>query len=133
MRVQLIAFAAVGSGVAAALGAVLIRRLRRFRMRTQVLVIALASTITTAAGIVPAAAEMFISDHDLAVLAVVVVTSGPVSVGVALGLGSEYERSVQRVGSWREISPRPTGSTRRGLNAAPELWPRVSSPISQRN
>lgn len=103
---RLIAFAAVGSGVAAAMGALLVRRLRRFRMRTQVLVIALAATVTTAAGIVFAAAEMFISDHDVAVLAVVVVTSAAVSVGAALGLSSAFERSVEQVGVLaRDLAP----------------------------
>ena len=103
---RLIAFAAVGSGVAAAIGALLVRRLRRFRMRTQVLVIALAATVTTAAGIVFAAAEMFISDHDVAVLAVVVVTSAAVSVGAALALGSAFERSIEQVGILaRDLSP----------------------------
>lgn len=103
---RLIAFAAVGSGVAATIGALLVRRLRRFRMRTQVLFIALAATVTTAAGIVFAAAEMFISNHDIAVLAVVVVTSAAVSVGAALALGAAFERSIEQVGNLaRDLSP----------------------------
>ena len=103
---RLITFAAVGSGVSAALGALLVRRLRRFRMRTQVLVVALASTVSTVAGIVFAAAEMFISGHDLDVLTVVVVTSAAVSVGAALGLGAAFERSVEQVGYLaRDLAP----------------------------
>jgi signal transduction histidine kinase len=103
---RVIAFAAVGSGVAAAMGTLLVRRLRRFRMRAQVLFIALAATVTTVAGIVLAAAEMFISDHDVAVLAVVVVTSAAVSVGAALALGASFERSIEQVGLLaRDLAP----------------------------
>jgi signal transduction histidine kinase len=103
---KLIVFAAIGSGVAAAFGVLLVRRLHGFRMRTQVLVISLAATVTTAAGILLAAEQMFITDHDLDVLAVVVVTSAAVSVGAALTLGSAFERSVAQVGLMaRDLAP----------------------------
>jgi len=96
--VVVIVLAAAGSVGAAAVGALLVRRSRGRRLRTQVLLVALAATVTTAAGVVVAAVAMFISGHDLGVLAVVVVTSGAVSVGAALALGSSYERSAERVG-----------------------------------
>jgi signal transduction histidine kinase len=95
---RLIAFAALGSGAAVIVFTVLLRRFRGRRMRTQILFVALAATVITTAGVVLAASQMFISDHDLSVLAVVVVTSAAVSVGAALAVGAEYERSVEQVG-----------------------------------
>ncbi len=95
--VAVIGLAIAGSMLAAGLGALLVRRLRHRSLRAQILAVGLATTLTTAAGVFVAALAMFISRHDLGVLAVVLVVSGAISVGAALWLGGSFERSVTEV------------------------------------
>jgi signal transduction histidine kinase len=100
-----IGLAVLGSVIAAGAGALLVRRLRHRSLRTQVLAVGLATTLTTAAGVYVAAEAMFISRHDVAVLGVVLVVSGAISVGAALWLGGSFERSITDVtGMARELA-----------------------------
>ena len=96
-----VALAAGGALAAAVAGAVLLRTLRTRSLRVQVLAVALATTVTMVAGVLLASEFMLVSDHDLAVLAVVLVVAGSVAGGAALYLGDMYERDT---GS-RLISP----------------------------
>ena len=82
--------AAAGSLAAAAAGAVLLRTLRGRSLRTQVLAVAIATTVTMVVGVLVAAAFMLVSNHDVAVLAVVLVVAGSVAAGAALYLGDTY-------------------------------------------
>ena len=94
-----VGLAALGSMVAAIAGAFGVRRLRRWPLRIQVLAIALAASLTTVGGVLVAAAAMFISNHDVGVLVVVVMASTAVSAGAATALGSSFERSAGHLGA----------------------------------
>ena len=89
--------AAAGSLAAAAAGAVLLRTLRGRSLRTQVLAVAIATTVTMVVGVLVAAAFMLVSNHDVAVLAVVLVVAGSVAAGAALYLGDTYERDTRGI------------------------------------
>ncbi len=89
--------AAAGSLAAAAAGAVLLRTLRGRSLRTQVLAVAIATTVTMVVGVLVAAAFMLVSNHDVAVLAVVLVVAGSVAGGAALYLGDTYERDTRGI------------------------------------
>jgi signal transduction histidine kinase len=93
-----IGLAALGSVVAAALGALLMRLLRGRSLRVQLLAVGLAVTLTTAAGVLMAAQAMFIRSHDVVVLGVVLLVSGAIAIGASLWLGGSFERSVGQVG-----------------------------------
>jgi signal transduction histidine kinase len=86
----LIAVSAVGAAVASALGWLALRVVRNRSLATQVVLIAVSSTIATIVGVVAAAQAMFISAHDVHVLLVVAMISGAVAVGAAL----QFSRSV---------------------------------------
>ncbi len=107
----LVALAAGGAIAAAAAGAALLRTLRGRSLRIQVLAVACATTLTMVAGVLLAAEFMLVSDHDLAVLAVVLVVAGSVAGGAALYLGDMYERETREVGDLAERLIDPTGSS----------------------
>ena len=91
--------AAAGSLAAAAAGAVLLRTLRGRSLRTQVLAVAIATTVTMVVGVLVAAAFMLVSNHDVAVLAVVLVVAGSVA-------GERPCTSATRMSTTRGESPR---------------------------
>jgi signal transduction histidine kinase len=95
--VVLVGLAALGSGGAALLGAVVLHRFRHWPLRTQALIVALASLLATVAGVAIAAAAMFLSPHDLGALAVVLVASASISVAAAVQLGEEVGAGARRV------------------------------------
>ena len=79
---------AAGSSLAVALlGLLLLRLLRRRSMVLSLTVVALVSVGAVLAGAVGTAAAMFLSDHDLQVLLVVVAVAGSVGVATAVVLG----------------------------------------------
>src|SRR5207248_1703290 len=84
----LIALPVAGALGAAPVGFALLRGLRHRSLRSQVLVIAFVATIATGVGVFVAAFAMFISPHDVGVLAVVLVVSTATSATVAIRLGS---------------------------------------------
>ena len=93
----LIVLPLAGSVGAALVGFALLRGLRHRSLRSQVLVIAFVATIATVVGVFVAALAMFISPHDVGVLAVVLVVSTAISATVAMRLGSGFERSAAEV------------------------------------
>ena len=93
--VIVVSMAVFGSLGAAALGDLASRLVRGRRVQTQVLVIALVATATTAAGVLAAARWMFIAKHDLAVLSVVLTASCAVAVGAATRLSGVFERDAE--------------------------------------
>ena len=97
-----VALAAGGALAAAVAGAALLRTLRTRSLRVQVLAVAVATMVTMVAGVLLAAEFMLVSDHDLAVLAVVLVVAGSVAGGAALYLGDMYERDTREVGDLAE-------------------------------
>ena len=97
-----VALAAAGALAAAVAGAALLRTLRTRSLRVQVLAVAVATMVTMVAGVLLAAEFMLVSDHDLAVLAVVLVVAGSVAGGAALYLGDMYERDTREVGDLAE-------------------------------
>ncbi|MEO8696818.1 MAG: HAMP domain-containing sensor histidine kinase [Acidimicrobiales bacterium] len=110
--------AGLGSVCAAIAGDVASRLLRWRSLRTQVMVIGLTSTVTTAAGVLLAARWMFIEQHDVSVLAVVLVASSAVALGAATRLGASFEREAESVVALaRQLAePAPASTTRRATN-----------------
>jgi len=96
--VRLVALSAIGAALASVLGWLLLRVLRGRALSAQVVLIAVSSTIATIVGVVAAAQAMFISDHDLHVLLVVVVISGAVAVGAALQFSRSVDVGTREVG-----------------------------------
>lgn len=76
-----------GALVVAVPGAILLRLLRRQSVLLHVVLIVVMSVLTVLAGILAVASGMFINEHDLRVLLVVVAISGAVSIGVGVMLG----------------------------------------------
>ncbi len=78
---------AAGSSLALALLGLLLLRVRRRSMVLSLTVVALVSVGAVLAGAIGTAAAMFLSDHDLQVLLVVVTVAGSVGVATAVVLG----------------------------------------------
>lgn len=95
--VVLVGMAALGAVAASALGALVLSRARRASVRAQALVMACTTMLATTAGVLAAAAAMFISTHDLHALLVVVLASAAVSVGAAVQLGSSVGAGARQV------------------------------------
>ncbi len=111
-----VALAAGGALAAAVAGAALLRTLRTRSLRVQVLAVAVATMVTMVAGVLLAAEFMLVSDHDLAVLAVVLVVAGSVAGGAALYLGDMYERDTREVGDLAERLVDPNARCARRRN-----------------
>jgi signal transduction histidine kinase len=84
--------AALVPGVA---GLGLLWLLRRRSVETQVVVVALVSVMGTAAGVLVASQQMFLSTHDLDVLVVVITSAATVGVLAALVLGARVGRATR--------------------------------------
>jgi signal transduction histidine kinase len=113
-----VALAGLGSVGAAIAGDVASRLLSRRSLGVQVIVIGLTATVTTAAGVLLAAHWMFIEQHDVAVLAVVLVASSAVSLGAATRLGASFGREADNVVELaRQLAdPVTVSSTRNATN-----------------
>ena len=86
--IVIVALIALGSSLAVALlGAVLLRGLRGRSVTVHVSVLLAIAVAAVVAGIVATAKAMFINQHDLRVLLVVVVVASAVSLGLALWMG----------------------------------------------
>lgn len=81
------ALAGTGSLLVGLLGQLLLRRLRRRSLPLSLLVVATIPVLAVLAGTLGAAAVMFFSAHDLAVMFIVAAAAGTVALGVALMLG----------------------------------------------
>jgi signal transduction histidine kinase len=95
----MIAMSAGASLTIAALAVVVLRRARQSPLLLQVLVIALGAVSSAAAGVLLAARAMFLSNHDLSVLGVVLTVSAAVAVAGAIELSAVYQREVAKVES----------------------------------
>ncbi|WP_433080342.1 sensor histidine kinase [Dactylosporangium sp. CA-052675] len=82
-----------GSLVVALAGLAALRALRRRSVTAHVVVILLVSVLSVLAGILGAAMRMFISDHDLHVLLIVIGTAATVSLAVGLWSGRRLARA----------------------------------------
>ena len=85
--VLVVLIAAGAASVVAVLGLVSLRLLRRRSLVLSVTVVALVSVGSVLAGALGTARAMFLSDHDLRVLVVVVVVAGSIGVATAVVLG----------------------------------------------
>lgn len=74
-------------------------RIRSRSLATQLLVVGIGVVAATAAGVGVAAWAMFLSQHDLSVLAVVLVLSASVAAAAAWLLGAQVGRSVEIIGT----------------------------------
>jgi signal transduction histidine kinase len=95
--IVLLCWAAGGSMVAALLGALVLRSVRRRSIRTQASVIAAAAAVATAVGVLLAARSMFISTHDLGALLAVLSVSAAVGLGAAVQLGTQLDDGTRQV------------------------------------
>ena len=112
----------VGIAVACALavagvGALALRAVRARSLSHSLIVLVLVATGAVAAGALGTASQMFLSQHDLRVLLVVVVASGTVGVGTALLLGRAVVRGSLAL-----------GLSARGLGEG--VYDRVTTPMS---
>lgn len=83
-----LAWYAAGAAVVSGLvGALLMHAARRRSVGVQAAIVAITAVVAVASGAVIAANQMFISEHDLGALAVVLVAAGTVTVAIALVLG----------------------------------------------
>jgi signal transduction histidine kinase len=106
--IELALIACVPVVVVGATGWITLRFLNRQPVGLQAVVVALSSAAAVAAGIGVAANRMFLSSHDLRVLAVVLVASTSIGVAIALGLGRRVagasrvlEAAARRIGDGR--------------------------------
>jgi signal transduction histidine kinase len=126
--VQLTGIAAGTALVAIAIGWLALRLLRAKSIGTQFAALALTTPVALGAGAYAAARDMFITQHDLAALLVVLLAAGTVSVASALVFGARIGatssgliEAARRIGS--ELEP-PAGEPRRparGSGSAHEL------------
>jgi signal transduction histidine kinase len=96
--VQLIGIAFAVAAIVAAGSTVLLGRSHRTSLRTQAVIVALASVAATGVGTVAAARAMFVSTHDLTALFVVLVAAASVGVLGAVELGSRVGRASRNLG-----------------------------------
>ncbi|MGH9280986.1 MAG: sensor histidine kinase [Acidimicrobiales bacterium] len=90
---MLAAWAVAAAGAAGLLGAAVLAATRTRTIATQVVVVAVTAVAAVGAATLVAAAGMYVSDHDLHVLAVVLLAGGTAGVVVALVLGERVAAS----------------------------------------
>lgn len=98
----LISYASAGALVAAAVGAAIVRLTRRRGIAMQLTIAVVTAVGSVALGVLLAADRMFISEHDLKALAVVLVSAGSVGLGVALVIGSRVSSSTQSLAEFAQ-------------------------------
>jgi signal transduction histidine kinase len=86
-NLQIVALAAGTAAVAALVGALVLRMLRTRTIGVQVAAVALVAVVSVGVGAWAGAQAMFLSDHDLGALSVMLLAAGAVGVGAALLLG----------------------------------------------
>lgn len=94
---RLCALAVAVALVGGTAGAVVLRILRGRSVSAQLAVLSVTTVASLAGGAYIAARAMFISAHDLAVLVIVLLAAGTVSVGSALVLGARVSRASGRL------------------------------------
>lgn len=89
---QLVALAGGTAGVAAMVGALVLRTMRTCTIGVQSAAVALVAVTSVGIGAWAGARAMFLSNHDLGALAVMLLAAGAVGVGAALLLGRRVGR-----------------------------------------
>jgi signal transduction histidine kinase len=114
-----VAVAAGATAVVGAVGAAVLWRSRHRSLQVLVPAVAVVTLLAVVAGLLGAAAAMFLSAHDLQVVLVVAVTAGVLGVALAIGLGRAVLRGSQTLveaahslgrGDAAVFSPRPVTS-----------------------
>jgi signal transduction histidine kinase len=101
---ELAAVAAAVTVVGLAIGAVTLRALRTRSIAVQICAIAVSTVVAMTAGVYAASRAMFISEHDLTALVVVLVSAGTAAIVIALALGARIGRASRAlVGAARRI------------------------------
>jgi signal transduction histidine kinase len=90
--VQIVALAAGTAAIAALAGAFVLRALRTRTIGAQAAAVALVAVVSVGVGEWAGAQAMFLSDHDLGALSVMLLAAGAVGVGAALLLGRRVGR-----------------------------------------
>ena len=126
--IELIGIAAGAAAIAVILGVPLLAALRRRSFAVQVSVLALVIVVSIALGVFAAAREMFIAQHDLAVIEVVLVAVATVGVTAAVVLGgrlaatsSSLVEATRRIGSSDPGVARPVSGPSELARLAEEL------------
>jgi signal transduction histidine kinase len=102
----LVARAGGGAAAVGVVSAVVLRLLRERSIGVQTVVVGLASVAATATGVVLAANAMFVSNHDLSALLVVLSASETVGVLAAHALGSRLDAANRLVADLEDTSAR---------------------------
>lgn len=107
--IVLLAWSAGGAAVAGIGAALLLAWVRRTRTGTQTVIVALAPVVAVGLGVVGGARAMFISNHDLQALAVVLTGAGTVAVLAGLSLGRRVATASRTVASLARDLGDPAG------------------------
>jgi signal transduction histidine kinase len=92
----MVVLSAVATLVAGLVGAWVVWLCRRRDAVTLVMVTALTAVLATAVGVTVAANQMFISGHDGAVLAAIVITAALIATACAMAVGRQVSRQIER-------------------------------------
>jgi signal transduction histidine kinase len=93
----LIAYAATGAALAVLAGAAIVRATRRRAVALQLTIAVVTAVGSVAIGVLLAAGRMFISEHDLRALALIVIAAGSVGLCVALVIGDRVSSSTREL------------------------------------
>jgi signal transduction histidine kinase len=114
--VELVVLAAGTAGIAGVVGALVVRALRATSIGTQTAAVALVAVLAVGVGAWAGARAMFLSQHDLGALTVMLVAAGAVGVTTSLLLGrrvgqasDDLARATRRLGDGGVVgdAPRP--------------------------
>lgn len=98
----LIGYAAIGALVAAVVGAAIVRGTRRRGISMQLTIAVVTAVVSVAVGALLAADRMFINQHDLQALTVVLVAAGSVGSCVALVIGNRVSAATQSLAGFAQ-------------------------------
>jgi signal transduction histidine kinase len=118
-RLDVVLLAAVPAALIAVVGALVLDGLRRRRIATQMVVVALTTLAVVAVGARAAASAMFLSAHDLAVLDLVLVVAALVALTAAFVLATRLSSGVVTLRRITEQIGNRDGE-RRSLDDTPE-------------
>jgi signal transduction histidine kinase len=110
--VVVLLLALAGSGLVGIVGLLVLRGLRGRSVTAHIAVLLATTVLAVVAGVLAVAEAMFISDHDLGVLLVVLAAAGAVSFAVALRSGRRLARASVWAGEARERERRLEESRR---------------------
>ena len=123
----LVALASGAALVAALAGFAILQRMGEAPVGRQAVVVSLVAVGATAIGAAAASWAMFLSEHDLDALAVVLVAAGSVGVGAAIELGHRVAAGSRSWASW----PSASATTRRATAPSATVRPATRRPRTQ--